>query len=260
VAVEGVAGFSSIAPGAPDYGHGLGAAAVQNSPEGTRAYYYLSGMERTPAGETDTAHGTSLSGMASTAGYFLANSGSATLFTLRFGSAGADPARTWNLGADDNGLNWFGNPGSTLEERIYQADPSEVRASLFYQGDELLIFSYSDLYMAIDYGPTQNPNDDTIRAFSDPVAATKASGLAGFNDGLADALLADIGANGGGVQLNFHNIQPATRNDLVDDNYLYGTFAFDGALQLVPVPEPAATAALSGLGLLGFALWRRRRG
>lgn len=49
-----------------------------------------------------------------------------------------------------------------------------------------------------------------------------------------------------GVQINF-----------VSDPFLTGTFAISQA-QITPVPEPEAYAAIAALGLLGFAIARRR--
>lgn len=257
--LQGVAGFFRIATGQGDSGHGLGTGVVQNSPDATRAYYYLIGAEGTPHGSnpTDTAFGASLVGLANTANYFTSNGGGVGSFSLRFGPTGNDPTKTWNLGADTQGADWHGSAASTIEERIYQANPADVSAGLYYAGTEILTFGYSPLYMVIDYGATTGTGDDTILAFSDPVTASKKSGLSLYNSGLADALLADINAHGGQVQLNFNSIQPATREDFVGGPYLYGAFAFQGSLQVVPEPSEYALI-MGGLALLGAA-WRRVR-
>jgi hypothetical protein len=251
---QGVAAyFSNASPG-----HALGPGVVENSPPGTAAYYYLAGIEHTPvAGATDTGQGVSLTGMANTANYFGLNGGNVSQLTLRFGQTGVDETRTWKLGGDVNGVNWFGNPNSSVEERKYEANAAEVNSGLFYNGQQILTFGYTPLYMVIDYGGSVAVNDDTIAAFSDAVGATKLGGLNPFEDGLANSLLSDINANGGLVQLNLFTIQPATREDYAFGNYTAGSFTFDGALQVVP--EPSEYALFFGTATLAAGIWLRRR-
>jgi len=253
---EGLGAFSRIAEGQADSGHYT---ISLHAPAGTRAYYYVAGLEHTPdpTSPTDTAFGTSLTGMADTTAYFNAHGGSALLLSLRCGQSGADRTKTWNLGGDQQNLNWWGSADSTIEERKYEAIPANIESALYYNGTRLLNFGYTPFYMIIDYGPTTANNDDVISAYSDAVSATKLPGLPGYEDGLANAILGDMAANGGLAQLYFQTIQSATREDFFDAQFAYGAFAFSGSIQIVP--EPAQFAPVAGLLALALVRVLRRR-
>ena len=62
----------------------------------------------------------------------------------------------------------------------------------------------------------------------------------GVADGLADALLADIGNAGGQVQLRFSSFQPISSfsdENGSGDGLWPNTLGFSGAIQVVPEPE-----------------------
>jgi hypothetical protein len=236
-------------------GHSITA---QNSPGGTVAYYYLLGAESSgvSGSYTSAAAGTSTTGMGNTATYVSSNSLSLSSLTLRFGPTGA-ASGTWNLGADTLGQNYYLNAGSTVEERIYAANPAAVEAALYFNGTKILVFGYSALNMIIDYGPSTAGNDDTIVAYSAPVGFNVVSGLSGNALGIASALANDFTSGGGLVQLRFDSFQTATRVDAVGTLGITGVFSFSGSIQAVP--EPGTYALWAGALTLGCALlWRRQ--
>jgi hypothetical protein len=202
---------------------------------------------------TDTATATSLTGMSATTTFF-SGAGDMNLLTFRFSSTGAS-SDAWSLGTDTLGVNWWGNGGSTIEERIYAATPANVEATLCYNGTAIISFGYTPIYMLIDY-KTTDLEDDEIKAYSDPVAATKLSGLSGDADNLANALIADITAAGGLAQLNLDTFQTATRQDIYQVPG-YGIFSFTGSI--MAVPEPSTWALMTSLVAFGFVLIRRRK-
>ncbi|MEN9841626.1 MAG: hypothetical protein RL376_1426 [Verrucomicrobiota bacterium] len=243
-------------------GESLGGHAIisQNAPGGTNAYYYLMGSESSGVSHspsyTDTAAATGFSGMGNTASFVSTNSLSAGNLTLRFGPTGT-ASGTWNLGADTQGVNYYSNGASSIEERIYTASPSAVEAALYFSGVKLITFGYTNLYMIIDYH-TSAGNDDTIQAYSDPVTYNPATGLSGTNLGLANALIADFDAGGGLAQLRFDSFQTATRIDASGTLGVTGLFSFSGSVQAIPEPATFSLWA-GGLILAASALPRRRR-
>jgi hypothetical protein len=149
-------------------------------------------------------------------------------------------------------VNWSGNLGSSVEERIYQANPAEVFSGLFFDGTKIVDFGYSDIYEILDYGGTQLGNDDTIVAYSDPVSASKEAGLNPVNDGLADAILADIVVAGGKIQLRFDTVQSISSfsdENGAGDGLWVNNLGFSGSLQVVPEPSEYALTISILLGI-----------
>ena len=265
----GVTGFMNEAEGQANSGHLL-EGVVLNAPiipdgPGSRnltAHYYISGRGTGPFpnGGTDAAFTSGLNNFNSTQTYVNDQALNLSLLTFRFGPSNGQATSTWNLGADVNGQNWSGNIGSSVEERIYTANPADVSSGLFYNNTQVLEFGYSDVYEILDYGGTMLGNDDTIVAYSDPVNANKSNGLVGVADGLADALLADIGNGGGQVQLRFTSFQPIssfTDENGAGDGLWPNNLGFAGAIQVVP--EPEEYGFLFACLLLGMVLVHRDR-
>ncbi len=105
-----------------------------------------------------------------------------------FGPKNGDFTKSWNLGNDINGENYFSSPTSSLEERIYAANPKEVESFLLLDNTKILSFGYSDIYSFLEYGATTAPDDDSEAIISDPFSVSKVAGLLGEFDGLANAL------------------------------------------------------------------------
>ncbi len=265
----GVTGFMNEVEGLADAGHLL-EAVVLNAPiipdgPGSRnltAHYYIAGRGTGPFpnGGTDAAFTSGLNNFNSTQTYVNDQALNLSMLTFRFGPSNGQATSSWNLGADVNGQNWSGNIGSSVEERVYTANPADVSSGLFYNGTQVLEFGYSDVYEILDYGGTMLGNDDTVVAYSDPVNANKSNGLNGVADGLADALLADIGNGGGQVQLRFTTFQPIssfTDENGAGDGLWPNNLGFSGAIQVVP--EPGEYGLLFGGLLLGAVLVRRAR-
>lgn len=265
----GIVGFHRFVDGQADSGH-----AVQNvvlnapttgfpSPYNYRADYYIAALGNGPNAANPNhpaAKATGQSGLTQLDAFMTINALVYSDIAFFFGpKAGEDLTETWNLGADIISQDWYGDLTSSVEERIYQANPDNVVVGLAYQGMPIIEFGYSALYEILDYGPTAENDDDTIQAFSDPVAATAVDALAGDALGLATAFLADVNANGGLVQLRFDTFQPISY--LVHDSFEFTSsqYLFSGSIQVVSaVPEPSHYALMLGLVSGGF-LWVRRR-
>lgn len=258
----GVAGYMNEVEGNADSGHllenvVLNAPIIPDGP-GSRnltAHYYVSGREAGPFanGASDTAFASGLTAMNTTAAYVNNQTLNLSLLTFRFGPNNGQPhTSSWNLGADQLNVNWSGNLGSSVEERIYQANPAEVFSGLFFDGTKIVDFGYSDIYEILDYGGTQLGNDDTIVAYSDPVSASKEAGLNPVNDGLADAILADIVVAGGKIQLRFDTVQSISSfsdENGAGDGLWVNNLGFSGSLQVVPEPSEYALTISILLGI-----------
>ena len=258
----GVAGYMNEVEGNANSGHllenvVLNAPVIPDGP-GSRnltAHYYVSGREAGPFanGATDTAFASGLNGMNSTGNYVNNQALNLNLLTFRFGPNNGQPnTSTWNLGGDQLNVDWSGNLASSVEERIYKANPADVSSGLYFDGTKILDFGYSDIYEILDYGGTQLGNDDTISAYSNPVSASKEAGLNPVNDGLADAILADIVVAGGKIQLRFDTFQPISSfgdENGAGDGLWVNNLGFSGSLQVVPEPSEYAFAMAVFLGL-----------
>lgn len=264
----GITGYMNEAEGLADSGHllenvVLNAPVIPDGP-GSRnltAHYYIAGRGTGPHpnGGTDAAFASGLNNFNSTQAFINAQALNLNLLTFRFGPSNGQATSTWNLGADVNGQDWTGDIASSVEQRIYSAVPADVSAGLFYDGTQVVDFGYSDVYEILDYGATMLGNDDTVSAFSDPVDSTKINGLNAVNDGLADAILGDIAAGGGKIQLRFDSFQPISSfldENGAGDGLFTNTLGFSGTLQVVPEPKEYALA-ISVLLVVGIFLRRR---
>lgn len=268
----GVSGYMNEAEGNADSGHlleniVLNAPIIPDGP-GSRnltAHYYISGRETGPFanGASDTAFASGLNNMNDTGDYVNNQALNLGLLTFRFGANNGQPnTSSWNLGGDQLNVDWSGNLASSVEERIYKANAENVFSGLFFDGTKVVDFGYSDIYEILDYGGNQLGNDDSIIAYSDPVAASKEAGLNALLDGLADAILSDINGAGGQIQLRFDSIQAISSFDDENgggDGLWVNNLGFSGTLQVVPEPSEYALAVAISLAVFIALRSQRKR-
>jgi hypothetical protein len=261
---QGVAAFSNLDPSALDYGH----RDISLNAGGFGAAYYLSGRpgspEDPPSGATRASTVNEVVGFPTLSSYLTSNGilpGSIGFsFNIRSGRSFTE---TWNLGDDVLGEDWFASPDSTLEERIYTAEPDDVEIFISYGTTKILELGYTDLYYTIDYGSTTSVSDDFEVNFGAPTKPTKLSGLEPFVDALADAFLEDVADAGGSVQIVYAD------NPIIDETNFktgngFGTFLFSfpvsiRAVDSVAVPEPSSALGLLMFGALGAVSYLKKQ-
>jgi hypothetical protein len=257
---QGYTGFFNLAPNARDRGH---IEIAKNSP-GNIAPYYTTGRDRTPEvpslGSTRSASLDSGKGFTNFFNYLNDNNIDLGTIGMSYGQkSGVDFTKTWNLGEDKLGQDWFGSPDSTLEERIYRANPDDVEIFLSFGTTKFIDFGYSDFYSLLEYGATASIADDSEAILSNPFTVKKVSGLNPLLDGLASAFLLDLGDR---------RIQAVHESAAVADvNFSsgngYGVAAFDFPISFravsVSVPEPSLMVGLLTLGTLSVVLRRKKQ-
>lgn len=251
---QGVAGFYNLDPSALDHGHkqiSLNSrqnAAINNAP------YYINGRPGSPEVPSSNATRTSsvngVTGFLNFSSYLTSHKISPELIGYNFGQKNAqDFTKIWNLGSDQLGVDWYANPNTPVEERIYKANPKYFSSGLYYGTKKIVDFGYSNLNVVLDYKSNQEQISDTEADYTNPAKPTKMFGLSSVEDDLANAFLQDVNDAGGGIQLVFdgsgsvNNIEFKTSNG-------YGTFLESrsvGDLRVVPlksVPENSSLAPL----------------
>lgn len=229
-----------------------------NSP-GFPAPYYAAGIDFSPENLVNPLGATraatlldDITGFRNFANFLSANSISVDRVGFSFGPNDGIFTNSWNLGDDINGQNYFSSPTSSLEERIYSANPDEVSIFLLLDETRIIDFGYSDVYSFLEYGETTSPDDDSEAIISDPFTAAKVAGLTGEFDGLADAFLADVG--NGLVQLVSEDEGDVLESVFIDDSLgalnPVLSIQFPAQLRIVSVPEPTVTFGLLSLGLM----------
>lgn len=252
---QGYSAFFNLDSSALDFGH----RDISLNASGNGAPYYATGRqgspEQPPNGATRTSTLTEVGGFPTLSSFLTSNGISSSNLGFSFGQkSDRNFTKTWNLGEDKLGQDWFASPNSKIEERIYTANPDDVEFFLSYGTDKIVTLGYSNLYSVLDYGATTQLSDDIDIAFTDPIKATKVSGLNPFADALANAFLEDVSAAGGGVQVVIED------NDVDDSNFTTGNgfgiinLPFLGSIRAVPgvkVPEPSSLLGLLMFGVLG---------
>jgi hypothetical protein len=255
---QGLSAFFNLDPSAPDFGH----RDISKNASGNGAPYYATGRQGSPevpaSGATRTATVTGTTSFPNFSSYLTSNGISPSSIGLVLGQkSDRSFTQTWNLGDDILGKNWFASPDSTIEERIYAANPDDVELFLSYGTNKILDFEYSDLYTVFDYGPTQSPSDDRDLAFTNPIGATKVAGLESLTDGLANAFLQDVANAGGKVQIVSDDRQVTGDTAFATGNgFGIVNLPFTGYIQVassVSVPEKSSALGLLMLGAL-FAI------
>ncbi|MBD1930360.1 MULTISPECIES: PEP-CTERM sorting domain-containing protein [Cyanophyceae] len=252
---QGFTAFFNLDPSAPDFGH----TDISLNSRGDGAPYYNTGRQGSPevppSGATRTSSVSEIAGFP-TLNSFLTNNG-ISFSSLGFGfgqRSDRDFTATWNLGDDILGQDWFASPDSTIEERIYAANPDDVEIFLTFSTTKIVSFGYSDIYAVLDYGATTSLSDDIDAAFTDPVTATKVAGLDPFADALANALLQDISTAGGAAQIVVEDTAVEEGTFTIGNGFGILNFQFVGSLRAVPsatVPEPTSALGILMLGALG---------
>ncbi len=169
-----------------------------NSPRNP-APYYAAGIDFSPENLVNPLGATraatllnNITGFSNFSTFLTNNSIYVGRIGFSFGPKNGDFTKSWNLGDDINGQNYFSSPTSSLEERIYAANLNEVESFLLLDTTKILSFGYSDIYSFLEYGATTAPSDDTEAIISDPFTVSKVAGLLGEFDGLANAFFIEI--------------------------------------------------------------------
>ncbi|BBD63725.1 hypothetical protein NIES4072_26190 [Nostoc commune NIES-4072] len=250
---QGYTVFSNLNPISLDSGHQvINLNGVGNAP------YYVTGRQGSP--EVPPSYATRATSLNEIAGFpmfskYIKNNG-ITLDNVGFAfgqKSDRDFTKTWNLGDDRLGKDWFASSDSTIEERIYKANPDDVEAFLSFDRQKIVDFGYSDIYGAINYGATTSVSDDSDVAFTDPMTVKKVIGLDPIEDALANAFLQDVVAGGGKVQLVHEEYQPDETNFILGNGFGGINLRFGASIQVVStrsVPEPSLA-----LGLLMFGIF-----
>ena len=226
-----------------------------NSPRNP-APYYAAGIDFSPENVPGATRSATLlnniTGFSNFANFLTNNSINVDRIGFSFGPKNGDFTKSWNLGNDINGENYFSSPTSSLEERIYAANSKEVESFLLLDTTKIISFGYSDIYSFLEYGATTAPDDDSEAIISDPFSVSKVAGLLGEFDGLANAFLADVGSNK--VQLVSEDAAVVPDGVFVDPSLgnLNPVISIQFPLQLriVSTPDPSVTLGLMSLGII----------
>ncbi len=240
-------------------GYGLGHIEMSLNAPGTPAPYYAAGIDFSPENLLEARRTASLldniTGFSNFANFLNDENIDPERIGFSFGPKDGDFSKSWNLGEDINGQNYFSSPTSTLEERIYSANPNEVASFLLLDDTKIIDFGYSDIYSFLEYGGSTAPDDDLDAFITDPFSASKVEGLSGDFDGLADAFLADLGGN----KIQLVSEDAGVVPDFVSVSDPFGPFdpiisiRFPAQLRIAPVPEPSVILGLLGLSFISLS-------
>ncbi|MBD2520147.1 hypothetical protein H6G93_35440 [Nostoc sp. FACHB-973] len=247
---QGYLGFFNLDSSAPDYV----LKDISLNASGNGAPYYTTGRqgspEEPPTGATRTANVSGIAGFSTLSSYLTNNAISFSNLGFGFGQKSDRPfTTTWNLGEKKR----FGSDTSTIEERIYTANPDDVELFLSYGTTKILSLGYSDIYSVLDYGATKQVGDDIDVGYTDPTQAIKVAGLGSFEDALANAFLEDVAAAGGGVQVFIEDNQVDDSNFAIGNGFGMLNLRFVGSLRAVPIaaiPEPSCALGSLMFGAL----------
>jgi hypothetical protein len=256
---QGFTPFYNPDPSAPDHGHReIGLNSRRDFPVFNNAPYYGTGRQGSP--EEPASGATRMTTLISTnnfptfSNYLTDNSIPLNDIGFVFGQkSDRDFSKTWNLGSDLFNKDWYADPNTPLEERIYKANPDDVEIALYSGTTKFLDFGYSDFYSIIDYGSTTSFDDDFESSFTDAIAATKVSGLNPLLEGLAEAFLDDVTTAGGGVQVVNENLGELDINFASGNGYDILLLPYPmqiRAVALKTVPESSISWGLFMFGVL----------
>lgn len=237
-------------------GYGAGHTETSLNSPGNPAPYYAAGIDFSPENVPGATRSATLlnniTGFSNFANFLTNNSINVDRIGFSFGPKNRDFTKSWNLGDDINGQNYFSSSTSSLEERIYAANSKEVESFLLLDTTKIISFGYSDIYSFLEYGATTAPDDDSEAIISDPFSVSKVAGLLGEFDGLANAFLADVGSNK--VQLVSEDAAVVPDDVFIDPSIgpLNPVISIQFPLQLriVSTPEPSVTLGLMSLGII----------
>ena len=237
-------------------GYGAGHIEMSLNAPGNPAPYYAAGIDFSPENVPGATRAATLlnniTGFSNFATFLTNNSINVDRIGFSFGPKNGDFTKSWNLGDDINGQNYFSSPTSSLEERIYAANPKEVESFLLLDNTKILSFGYSDIYSFLEYGATTAPDDDSEAIISDPFTVSKVAGLLGEFDGLANAFLVDVGSNK--VQLVSEDAAVVPDDVFIDPSIgplnPVVSIQFPLQLRIVSTPDPSVTLGLMSLGII----------
>ncbi|NEQ88138.1 MAG: PEP-CTERM sorting domain-containing protein, partial [Moorea sp. SIO2I5] len=141
---EGYLAFRNEDPTAPDAGH------IDLRPGTDNARYYIVGPGRSPDPATRGTRSVTLEGLTGLpnfSNYLKEND--IPLNSIGFDflpKSDRDLTKTWNLGEDKQGQDWFGSADSPIEESIYQANPDDVENFLTFGTTKIIDFGYTPFY------------------------------------------------------------------------------------------------------------------
>lgn len=237
-------------------GYGAGHTETSLNSPGNPAPYYAAGIDFSPENVPGATRSATLlnniTGFSNFANFLTNNSINVDRIGFSFGPKNRDFTKSWNLGDDINGQNYFSSPTSSLEERIYAANSKEVESFLLLDTTKIISFGYSDIYSFLEYGATTAPDDDSEAIISDPFSVSKVAGLLGEFDGLANAFLADVGSNK--VQLVSEDAAVVPDDVFIEPSIgplnPVVSIQFPLQLRIVSTPEPSVTLGLMSLGIM----------
>lgn len=237
-------------------GYGAGHTETSLNSPGNPAPYYAAGIDFSPENVPGATRSATLlnniTGFSNFANFLTNNSINVDRIGFSFGPKNRDFTKSWNLGDDINGQNYFSSSTSSLEERIYAANSKEVESFLLLDTTKIISFGYSDIYSFLEYGATTAPDDDSEAIISDPFSVSKVAGLLGEFDGLANAFLADVGSNK--VQLVSEDAAVVPDDVFIDPSIgplnPVVSIQFPLQLRIVSTPEPSVTLGLMSLGIM----------
>ena len=258
---QGQTAFLNPDPTAPDFGH---REISKNSPPDQFAPYYTVGRQSSPE-QSGATRATSLNGGMGFMNFFnYINTNSIDLSRIGFGyGQKSDRAftETWNLRDDLLGQDWLASPDSTIEERIYQANPNSVESFLVLDDMQFITFDYTPLYVVLDKGETVAFQDDAEIVLTEAVKAQKVSGLDPLLNGLAESFVQDVKLQGGKVQIVSEDSGVSEPVPAIDPSTNFALFNLRLPLSIraVQVPEPSAIGGLFLVGTLATLFNKRRQ-
>ena len=254
---QGLAAFLNLDPSAPGFGH---TEISLNSPGNPAPYYGVgrnSSPEESGATRTATLTGLEIGGFSNFVNYLTNNGISADSIGLGYGLKTEENfTDAWNLGDDLFGEDWLASPTSTVEERIYEADPDAVEIFLSFNDEKIINFGYSPFYVVLEYGETPATEDDFESFFTDIIPANKNVGLSSLADGLAEAFLQDVALGGGGIQTISESFAVEDPPIVINNGFGIFNLPFPVSLRTAPlksVPEPSSILGLLTIGSLGLS-------
>ncbi|NEO36806.1 MAG: PEP-CTERM sorting domain-containing protein [Moorea sp. SIOASIH] len=250
---EGYLAFSNVDPTAPDAGH------IGFRPGTDNFRYYILGPGRSPDPArlgTRSATLEGVTGLPNFFNYLNENDIPLSSIGLDFGpKSDRDVTKTWNLGEDQLGQDWFGSPDSPIEESIYQANPDDVENFLTFGTTKIINFGYTPFYFVSANDNPGTPIGNFNNFWSNPIPAFKAPGLDPLASGLADAFLQDVAAGGGLVQeISIDQPEPSDLSFSVSQGFEIITLSYPLEIRIVgstSVPEGSSVLGLFMLGALG---------
>jgi hypothetical protein len=253
---QGYTAFSNEDPNAPDAGH----VAPEGALPGGNVAYYTAGRHASPdpSDATRSASLENITGFSNFFNYINTNNISLSSIGFSYGpKSDLNFNKTWSLGEDKLGQDWFVSPDSTIAESIFQANPDDVEMFLSYGDTKLINFGYSDIYFISVNDSDSTFVDNLNIILSDPVPASKVASLDPLASGLADAFLQDVAAAGGSIQLVSEDAPELSDVSFsLSQGYEIATLSFPLELRAVSsksVPEPSSILGFLMFGALGAA-------